>query len=127
MRSFEIKDGAPAVVSLFLSASTLICCAIPALLTSLGMGVVLAGLVSDFPQIVWLSEHKIALFISAGIMLAIAGFSLWRARHMPCPADPAQAKACTRLRKVSWYIYGFSVLAFATGAFFAFIAPYILI
>jgi hypothetical protein len=31
-------------------------------MVSLGMGAVLAGLVSDFPQLVWLSKHKIEVF-----------------------------------------------------------------
>jgi hypothetical protein len=40
------------LLSLFASSSTLICCAIPALLVSLGAGAALASLVAVFPQIV---------------------------------------------------------------------------
>lgn len=113
-------------ISLFTSAATLVCCALPALMVSLGMGAVLAGLVSDFPQLVWLSKHKIEVFGLAAILLLLAGIMLWRARYLPCPVDPVQAKACTRLRIISWVIYWVSVLIFATGVFFAFIAPLIL-
>ncbi len=110
-------------ISLFTSAATLICCALPALMVSLGMGAVIAGLVSDFPQLVWLSKHKIEVFELAAILLLFAGIMLWRARFLPCPVDPIQAKACRRLRVISWVIYWVSVLIFATGLFFAFIAP----
>ena len=113
-------------ISLFTSAATLVCCALPALMVSLGMGAVLAGLVSDFPQLIWLSQHKAGVFGLATMLLLLAGFMLCRARTLPCPADPAQAKACTRLRMISWMIYGVSVLFFLTGIFFAFIAPAIL-
>jgi hypothetical protein len=113
-------------ISLFTSAATLVCCALPALMVSLGMGAVLAGLVSDFPQLVWLSKHKIEVFGVAAVLLLIAGAMLWRARYLPCPIDPVQAKACTRLRIISWVIYWISVLIFATGVFFAFIAPLVL-
>jgi uncharacterized membrane protein YdcZ (DUF606 family) len=113
-------------ISLFTSAATLVCCALPALMVSLGMGAVLAGLVSDFPQLVWLSKHKIEVFGGATVLLLIAGVMLWRARYLPCPIDPVQAKACSRLRVISWVIYWASVLIFLTGVFFAFIAPLVL-
>ena len=44
--------------TLLASTATLVCCVLPAVLVSLGAGAVLAGLVSSFPQLVWLSEHK---------------------------------------------------------------------
>lgn len=113
-------------ISMFTSAATLVCCALPALMVSLGMGAVLAGLVSDFPQLVWLSKHKVEVFGLAAVLLLLAGVMLWRARYLPCPTDPVQAKACSRLRIISWVIYWVSVLIFATGVFFAFIAPLVL-
>lgn len=53
-------------VTLATSASTLLCCALPALLVALGAGAVLASRVSVFPQLVWVSEHKIEVFVLAG-------------------------------------------------------------
>ena len=117
------QNAAASFASLFTSGSTLICCALPALLVSIGAGAALAGLVTTFPQIIWLSEHKAAMFAVAGVMLIAAGVMQWRARSLPCPADAALAAACTRARKWSLAIYAFSVLMFVTGFFFAFIAP----
>ena len=110
-------------LSLFTSGGTLICCALPALLVTLGAGAAMAGLVGSFPQIVWLSEHKVGLFFIAGVMLAVAGGLQWHARNLPCPADPKLAAACSRARKISAGTYWLSVAMFATGFFFAFIAP----
>lgn len=121
-----MKHTLAPTLSLFASAGTLICCALPALLVSLGMGATLAGLVGTFPALIWLSKYKLWVFGTAALLLAAAGVMMWNARNLPCPADPKQAKACARLRVISWWIYGFSVLAFATGFFFAFIAPYVL-
>lgn len=126
MSHFSLKHTLAPFLSLFASAGTLICCALPALLVSLGMGAALIGLTSSFPQLVWLSQHKTGVFIFSALMIAAAGTGLWRSRNLPCPADPAQAKACRRLRLVSLWIYSFSVLSFCTGFFFAFIAPYVL-
>ncbi len=95
-------------------------------MVTLGMGAVLAGVLTDFPQLIWLSKHKALVFGAAGTAIVLAGISLWRARRLPCPTDPAQAKICQRLRKASAIIYGFSALAFVTGAFFSFVAPLLL-
>ena len=76
-------------VALASGGATLVCCALPALLVAIGAGAALAGLVSAFPAIVWLSESKAAVFGVAIVALAIAGLLQWRTRGAPCPADPA--------------------------------------
>jgi hypothetical protein len=110
-------------VSIFTSAGTLVCCALPAALVAAGAGASLASLVGVFPQIVWLSEHKVALFAAASVMLVAAGVMQYRARFAPCPADPRLAAECERARRVSLRVYAASVAIFAVGFFFAFIAP----
>ena len=111
------------VVSLFASSGTLVCCALPALLVALGAGAALSSLVSAVPQLVWLSEHKEGLFIAAGLMLAASGWLQWRNRTAPCPTDPALRSACLRTRKASARVYGFSVLIYIVGGWFAFVQP----
>jgi len=111
-------------LSLFVSAGTLICCALPALLVTLGMGAVVAGLVSNVSGLIWLSEHKVWVFAVSGILITSAGIVRYRARYQSCPIDPAKAKACGRLRKVSAIIYWASVVLYVTGFYFAFIGKY---
>ena len=43
------------------------------MLVALGAGAALSSLVGALPQIVWLSEHKLPVFLGAGVMLALAG------------------------------------------------------
>ncbi|MBI1302042.1 MAG: hypothetical protein GC137_10395 [Alphaproteobacteria bacterium] len=109
-------------LSLFTSMGTLICCALPALLVTLGMGAALAGFVGTVPWITGISEYKEWVFAGAGIMLALSAFMQWRARYAPCPADPAKARACARLRKISVGILIISILIYLIGFFFAFLA-----
>lgn len=111
--------------SIFTSASTLLCCALPALLVALGAGAALATLVGAVPQIVWVSEHKTLVFVGAGVMLAIAGYLQYRARFLPCPADPALAAACSRQRRVSNVIYFVSLAIYVIGVGFALLWPYL--
>jgi hypothetical protein len=112
------------ILSLFTSGSTLICCALPATLVAIGSAATLTTLVSNFPQLIWISEHKALVFGLAGAMLAIAGYLQWQARNAPCPADEALAAVCAKTRKNALLIYWLSIGIFSVGAFFAFVAPY---
>lgn len=111
------------VASLFATSGTLVCCAIPALLVALGAGAALSSLVAVFPQVVWLSEHKLGLFVFAGLMMGASGLLQWRNRTAPCPTDPALRRACLRTRKVSTVVYGVSVAFYLIGGWFAFVVP----
>ena len=111
--------------SLFASSSTLVCCAIPALLVALGAGAALSSLVSIFPQVVWLSEHKEALFGFAGLMMIGSGVLQWRNRSAPCPIDPALRDACLKTRKTASTVYAASVVLYFIGVWFAFIQPWL--
>jgi hypothetical protein len=113
------------ILTLFASSSTLLCCAIPALLVALGAGATLSTFISIFPKIVWVSEHKVEVFIFAGLMLTISGYVQWRGRSAPCPIDPALLDACMRTRKASLIVYSISLLVYLTGGWFAFIQPLI--
>ena len=113
------------LLSLFASSSTLICCALPALLVALGAGAALSSMVSVFPQLVWVSEHKELVFVFAGLMLSASGVLQWRNRNAPCPIDPVLRDACLRTRKWSLRVYGVSVLLYLVGAWFAFVAPWL--
>lgn len=113
-----------AVLSLFTASGTLICCALPALFVSLGAGAALAGLVSSAPWLVTLTQYKEMLFIIALIALIIAGIMQYRARFMPCPLDPIKGNACSKVRKISLYIYLLAIGIYGIGAFFSFGAIY---
>lgn len=113
-------------LTLFGSLGTLLCCALPALLVSLGAGAAVIGLVSTFPQLIWLSEHKVGLFIFAGTMLLMSGMSRFMTRNASCPIDPEEAQACIRLRRMSTSIFYFSLTVYLSGFFFAFLAKYLI-
>jgi hypothetical protein len=111
------------VATLLATSSTLVCCAIPALLVALGAGAALSSLVSVVPQLVWLSEHKEALFAISGAALALSGAVQWRMRFAPCPTDPALRDACVRTRATSRRVYFASLVVFGIGGWFSFVQP----
>lgn len=124
-RAEQRRSAATSWLALFAGTSTLVCCAIPALLVTLGAGAALASLVSVFPQIVWLSENSGWVFGGGALMLALGGAAHWQQRHAPCPLDPALRQACMAQRRRSARVYGISVLLFGLGAWFAFVQPWL--
>jgi len=122
-----LRETAGPTLALFASVGTLVCCALPALLVTIGAGAVMAGLASNVPGLMVLSAHKEWTFGVAGILLAAAIFAKWHARGAPCPIDPAQARACTRLRRIGTVLLGVAVAAYAVGFFFAFFAADLLL
>lgn len=118
----EVKSPSvlPATIALFTSGATLVCCALPAMLVMLGMGAVWAGVLRNVPGITVFGENKEIVFAVTALVLAASGAWQWHARNLPCPVDPAKARACTRLRRISWGLWWISVTAFLVGGFFAF-------
>lgn len=109
--------------TLLASSATLVCCVLPAILVSIGAGATLVSLVSSFPQLVWLSAHKDFVFSLAALLLLVSGVMLWRARSLPCPADPQVAHACARRRRISGALHVVALIAFAAGTVFAYVLP----
>ena len=115
------RDTVLPSLALFGSTSTLLCCALPALLISLGAGAVMAGLTSAIPGPMWLSAQKNVLFIVAGAILTISSIIGWHQRTAPCPTDPERAANCLQLRRFNARLLTTSWLAYGCGLFFAYI------
>lgn len=81
--------------TLVLSAGTLVCCALPILLVSVGLGASVAALTSAAPWLVGLSAHKVWVFAVSGVAIAAGAFVLYRSGRR-CPADPELAALCAR-------------------------------
>lgn len=114
-----------ATLSLFTSMGTLVCCALPALLVTLGLGASLAGLISSAPWIAQISNYKVEIFLLSGFLLSSSTVLVIRSRTAPCPIDPVQAIACKRLRKINKITTGLAWLIYLVGFFFAFLAVHI--
>ena len=109
-------------LTLFASLTTLVCCALPALLITLGIGSSLAGLISIFPSITFLSTHKEYFFVISGILIFFGFFYQLNSKDNLCPTDPVKAKLCSNLKKIGWFLLYISILFYLLGFFFAFIA-----
>lgn len=107
-------------LALFTSTGTLICCALPILLVTLGFGAVVASLTSRFPVLVTLSEYDGWMFgISAGL-LGLTAWVIW-GREEQCPANPKLAARCQRARRWNQRVFWSATAIWAIGFTAAFL------
>jgi len=108
--------------TLFTTTGTLVCCALPIIFVTLGLGTTVAAMTSAFPILITLSQHKLWVFAFSALMLVFSGWFMYRpGRH--CPTDPALAQKCTTALKWNKRIYWSSVAIWGIG----FIAAYLLL
>ncbi len=108
-------------LALFASSGTLVCCALPITLVTLGMGATVASLTSSLPILITLSQHKIWVFAFSAIMLLFSGWLLYRPGRS-CPTDPALAAQCQRMHRWNLRVWWVSVAIWLTGFTAAFLA-----
>ncbi len=103
---------------LFASSTTLICCALPILLVSVGLGAVSAALFANLPFLVTLAKYKAWMFGASGGVLALSAWLLFRSGRT-CPADPDLAEQCeTAYRwnvRLLWVSVGIWVIGFVAA------------
>jgi len=116
----KIKEYLLPFFALFASISTILCCGLPIILVSLGMGAVFANLTASFTFITWLTERSIYLFAIAIILLLIGGYFIF-IKSQACPSDKKLAEICRRSKKFNKIIWWISVVILVISFFFKYI------
>lgn len=106
---------------LFASSTTLICCALPILLVSFGLGAVSASLFANLPFLVTLAQHKAWMFAASGGVLALTAWLLFRPGRT-CPVDPGLAAQCEKVHGWNIRFYWVSVAVWVAGFGTAYLA-----
>ena len=119
----KIKLMKIGLMTLFISSSTLICCALPALFVAVGAGATLASLTNVFPQLIIISQYKVLISFITLIILLFAGVMIKKSEALPCPVDPNLRTICLKTRKNSKILYYLSVIIFASASVFTYLVP----
>jgi len=117
----DTKETGLTWLALFTSTGTLLCCALPITLVTLGMGATVAAITSNFPFLVTLSQHKIWIFGVSGVLLAASGWLLYRPGRA-CPSDPQLGRLCNRSQVWNRRVYWTSLIIWGIGFFTAYLA-----
>lgn len=120
-REMSAKNTGVTWLALFTTTSTLVCCALPILLVTLGLGAAVASLTSAFPFLITLSQHKGWVFALSGMMLLFSGWLLHRGGQS-CPADPQLGELCRRSQRWNRRIFWLSVGIWSIGFVAAYLA-----
>lgn len=107
------REAVAGSAALLLAGGTLLCCALPIVLVSLGLGTAVAAMTSSMPWLIALSHYKAWMFAASAAALLGSGVLIFRAGRV-CPSDPELARLCARAdrwnRRVLWIgtaVWGF--------------------
>lgn len=116
----RLKESLLPFFGLFTSISTILCCALPIILVTLGMGAVFANLTASFPAITWLATKAIYLFVITTIIVLISGYFIF-IKPQTCPSDKKLADICKKSKKFNKVIWYLSVIIVIISFFFKYI------
>src|SRR5947209_9647 len=112
-------------LSLFSSAGTLLCCALPSLLVLLGLGTTVASFLSAMPWLVTLSHHKRWVFAISGALIAFSFVQMYviapRLQRKKAACPPDDPAACATVSRFSKAILWVSAALYGVGFFTAFV------
>ena len=101
-------------LALFIASGTLLCCALPILLVTLGFGAVVASLNYNIPGLIFLAEHKVWTLAAAALVLVVLAWVIWRPNQR-CPIDPILAALCEKSKRWNKRIFWLSVMFWFVG------------
>ena len=107
---------------LFMTSTTLLCCAIPIVLVTLGLGAVVASLAANAPWLIALSQYKAWLFALSGGLILGSLVAVYRPGRA-CPTDPELAAACAVADDWNRRLLKLSVTLWLLGLFAAYGLP----
>jgi len=116
-----LKQTGLSWLTLFASGGTLICCALPIILVTLGLGATVAAFTSSFPVVVTIAQHKVWVFTGSGALLLLSGWLMYRPGRA-CPADPELRRLCDQTQVWNRRIYWSSAALWGIGFFAAYLA-----
>lgn len=103
-------------LTLFIASGTLLCCALPILLVTLGFGAVVASLNYNIPGLFFLAEHKVWTLTLAAIILLLLAWLIWRP-NQHCPVEHDLAALCKKSKKLNKKIFWLSTTIWFIGFF----------
>lgn len=116
-----LKETSLTWLTLFAASGTLICCALPIMLVTLGLGATVAAFTSSFPVLIGIAQHKAWVFAGSACLLLLSGWLMVRPGR-DCPADPELARACSRAQVWNRHIFCSAAAIWSVGFFAAYLA-----
>lgn len=104
--------------TLFITSGTLLCCALPIVLVSMGFGAIVASLNFNVPGLLFLAEYKLWTLSLSALLLLFLAWVIWRP-NQSCPADPELAAHCQTAKRWNQRVFWLSSIIWCIGFFFS--------
>ena len=115
-----MKEKLISVLALFTSTGTLLCCVLPAVVATVAGGAAVGSMLSLFPWLIPLSNHKEWIFGTAGILIALNGFMVFKPiKKTACNLEAGEI-GCEITGNFNKYMFYGAVFVILLGAFFAY-------
>jgi len=114
------------VLLLFASTPTLLCCALPIIFVSLGMGSLVASIYIDkLPWLQWFGMNSLLTFSISGLILLISAYFLFKKKRS-CPLDSKLSQICNNAQKWNIYFFYLASSIWLISALSAFVLPLVI-
>ena len=113
------KQKTLSILTLFSSTGTLLCCALPAALAAIAGGSAVVGLISTFPWLSPLSQHKGWIFLAAGVLIMFNALLVLRPKGQVACAITG-GKGCEVAGSFSKVMLWTSIGIYGAGAFMSY-------
>ncbi len=114
-----VKEKVISFLALFTSTGTLLCCALPASLAAIAGGSAVVGLMSTFPWLAPLSQHKGWIFLVAGVMIGFNALLSFRPKGAVACAITG-GKGCEVAGRFSRIMLWISIVVYSVGVFMSY-------
>ena len=107
------------ILALFSSSGTLICCVLPAVVAMFAGGAAVGALISIFPWLIPLSEHKFWIFLTAGLLIGVDSIIVfWPKSKLAC--NITGGTGCESTSKFSKITLAVAITIFIFALFFSY-------
>ena len=114
-----VKEKVISFLALFTSTGTLLCCALPASLAAIAGGSAVVGLMSTFPWLAPLSQHKGWIFLVAGVLIGFNALLSFRPKGAVACAITG-GKGCEVAGSFSRVMLWTSIVVYSVGVFMSY-------
>lgn len=107
------------LVLLISNGGVMLCCVLPAILVSLGLGSSLATFLSEYPIFIKITSYKDYIFLFVFFILSFNGYILYKNNKKVCEINNLN-KECIEVKRVSKLLYFISIFIFLISLYLSY-------
>ena len=107
------------LILLISNGGVMLCCVLPAILVSLGLGSTMVTFLNEYPIFIKITEYKNYIFSVVLFILFFNGFVIYKNRNKFCEIEGLKNE-CSQVKSVSILLYIFSIIIYLISLFLSY-------